>query len=362
MAQDLRDMLKRVLASAGKKKYFFAYGLGKRKDKKGEGELVVRGKKPKKAEIEAVLTDPGDVFEGNCWLGGGAENSQTVYFRSKTKKLSAQIITKMTKTAKTTASNNYDFQMPSPEEEARADNLAEEEGQEGAESVPVAPAGETVPPTPPPTPQTGADVMKRLNALTADIKAALAGPNKAAVQTRFVAVNTLIKNGDYAGANTTLNELEGLVKGPQPMMGEGKAPGTDGKLSIVKLGKARIEWGQLASKAVADIGTMMELIEEEFADYTDQKTELANAKKRVEGLIGDLKDELSPALDNVLNGQDDNQRKPLIERAKGILAKYVKIVQSDPIMTKLDGNEVMPEMKVCAPMQGKLQEIAAALG
>ena len=204
--------------------------------------------------------------------------------------------------------------------------------------------------------------MKRLNALTADIKAAMAGPNKTAVQTRFVAVSTQIKNQDFVAAAKTLDELEGLVKATRPMEGAGNGPKGDGKFSVMKLGKARIEWGQLASKAIADIGNLMELIEDEFGDDPNQKDQLANAKKRVEKLVADLKDELSPALDNVLNGQDETQRKPLIETAKGMLAKYMKILQSDPIMTKLDGNEVMPDMQVAAPMQAKLQEISAALG
>src|SRR5262245_19752237 len=135
---DLKDMLKRMLASEGKKRFFFAYGLGKRKDKHGEGELVVRGQKPKKSEVEAKLTDAGDFYEGICWLGIGPENSETVYFQSKGKKLSTSIITKMTKTAKNTAKANYDFQMPTPEEEARAETLTEG-GEESAESVSISP-------------------------------------------------------------------------------------------------------------------------------------------------------------------------------------------------------------------------------
>jgi hypothetical protein len=224
------------------------------------------------------------------------------------------------------------------------------------------PLGQSTPPAPPGTDSGGHEVMKRLNAMTADIKAALAGPNKTAVQTRFVAVNMQIKNKDYVAAAKTLDELEGLIKAPRPMESGGTGPQGDGKFSVMKLGKARIEWGQLASKAVADIGTLLELIDDEFGDDVAQKDQLASAKKRVEKLVADLKDELSPALDNVLNGKDETQRKPLIETAKGILAKYVKIVQSDPIMTNLDGNEVMPEMQVAGPMQSKLQEIAAALG
>ena len=110
MAVDLRGMLKKVLASAGKKKFFFAYGLGKRKDKKGEGELAVRAKKPKKAEIEAELADPGDVFEGVCWSGSGPDDVGTIYYQSKTKKLSMQTIARMKLTAKVTVGQQYDFQ------------------------------------------------------------------------------------------------------------------------------------------------------------------------------------------------------------------------------------------------------------
>jgi len=360
----LKKLLPKVQQLKGQKSYSFGYVVGKRKDGAGEGHLELNAsrKLPKKEDLAGQVQSVQSFVAGRCW---GNSEGTVLYFAGKG--VNERLVGLISKTVKKLV-KEYDIQLPSEAEDQRQQQLeASAPSEPDVEGAPPESSVPAAPPTPPGAARNesapSADaVMKRLNALTEDIKAAMAGPNKAAVQTRFVAVNALMKKGDYAGANATLNELEGLVKGPRPMEGDGKAPQGDGKLSLVKLGKARIEWGQLTSKAIADIGTMMELIEEEFADYTDQKTELANAKKRVEGLIADLKDELSPALDNVLNGQDDNQRKPLIERAKGILAKYVKIVQSDPIMTKLDGNEVMPEMKVCAPMQGKLQEIAAALG
>ena len=46
MADDLKPMLVKVYE--GKKKYHFAYGTGKRKDGKGDGELVISKKKPKR--------------------------------------------------------------------------------------------------------------------------------------------------------------------------------------------------------------------------------------------------------------------------------------------------------------------------
>jgi hypothetical protein len=110
MADDLKDMLKKVLASAGKKKFFFAYGSGKRKDKKGEGELAVGAKKPKKADIEAELADAGDVFEGVCWAASEPDHGEAIYFQSLSKKLSTSTVAKMVKTAKTTTGRQYDFQ------------------------------------------------------------------------------------------------------------------------------------------------------------------------------------------------------------------------------------------------------------
>src|SRR5262245_4368093 len=116
MADDLKPMLTKVLASGGEKKFFFAYGAGKRKDGKGEGGLIVRGKKPKKQEVEGELADCKEVLEGVCWVGKGPENSETVYFQGKGKKLSTTVVAKMALTAKREAGRQYDFQPPSPEE------------------------------------------------------------------------------------------------------------------------------------------------------------------------------------------------------------------------------------------------------
>jgi uncharacterized protein YqeY len=216
-------------------------------------------------------------------------------------------------------------------------------------------------PKPTPTAPDGAAVMKRLNAMSADIKTAMAGPNKTAVQTRFVSVNAAIKNHDYAGASKTLDELEGLLQGPK-LSGDGAPSGTGGKLSLVKLGKARIEWDQLRTKAVTDIGTLQQKLQEEYKDDADQSSQLAAAVKTLGGLVTQLNAELGAKLDDVLNAQDEGKRKPFIDGAKATMTKFIQFVQGDKIMMALDGNEIMPEMHVVAPLQGKLKEIASALG
>src|SRR5262245_34215010 len=115
MADDLKPMLTKVLASEGKKKFFFAYGAGKRKDGKGDGELVVRGTRPKKQEVEAALADGKEVLEGVCWLGNRPDNAETIYFQGRGKKLSPMIVSKMALTAKRATGLQYDFQVPSSE-------------------------------------------------------------------------------------------------------------------------------------------------------------------------------------------------------------------------------------------------------
>ena len=60
----------------------------------------------------------------------------------------------------------------------------------------------------------GAETMKRLNAMTAGIKAAMLGPNKAQVQALFVSISGLIKSKNFVQANAALDELEPLVAKP----------------------------------------------------------------------------------------------------------------------------------------------------
>src|SRR4051812_20714965 len=97
MADDLKPTLTKVLASAGKKKFFFAYGTGKRKDGKGDGELAVRGKKPKKAEVEGELADCKELIEGNCW---SSPDGETLFVAAKGKKISGMVVAKMALTVK----------------------------------------------------------------------------------------------------------------------------------------------------------------------------------------------------------------------------------------------------------------------
>jgi hypothetical protein len=273
----LKTTLGKVLTSKGEKKFFFAYAGGRRKDGKGDGELAVLGKKPKKEDVEGELAEKKDYFEGFCWTGNMPENAETIYFQGKGKQLSAAIVAKMVKTAKLTAGKQYDFQIPSEAEELRAAKL--KEGDE--EEVPAAPPKATAAPAPAkappasPKPQTAAptpaqtqaaDFAKKMADWTPALKAAMAakGPHAATIAGLLAEATTLAKpGGNMAHALAKLTECHALATGAS---GGGTATATapkpDGKTappsSQVPVGKVaaavvRAELEQVRLRAVKGI-------------------------------------------------------------------------------------------------------------
>jgi hypothetical protein len=143
VADDLKTTLGKLLHSAGKKKLFFAYGTGKRKDGKGDGGLLVRGKRLKKQELEGVC-ECLQYMEGTCW---SSMDGQTVYYHDSKDKLAAALIAKMVLSAKHETGKQYDFQVPSDEEAARVAHLAVGEDDAAAapqQAVEAPPAGTAV--------------------------------------------------------------------------------------------------------------------------------------------------------------------------------------------------------------------------
>jgi hypothetical protein len=131
-APTLKSVVDKVMKSRGKKKYYFAYGTGKRTDGKpydGALKIGVGGPgKPKKADIEAECACT-QFFEGTCWSSADGE---TVFFRGKGKAVPPATIAKMAFTANRVASKQYDFQAPSAAEEERSDALPEGDAEDEA--------------------------------------------------------------------------------------------------------------------------------------------------------------------------------------------------------------------------------------
>ncbi len=288
--------------------------------------------------------------------------------------------------------------------------------------------------------------MKRLNAMGADIKAALVGTNKVEVQKLFVKVNGQIKAKEFAAANATLDVLEPLVAktgaaaaapapapaappvaapSPSPTndvalaaewerrvialeprileahktrAGEAKwlnlfmsaqdlgsdgqyaksmtildklegllkatpaagAAGASAELSVVKLGKARLEWIDVRLKAMKELERFKQILQDEYQDDPKQQSALANAIQRLTKTGAALNQELADQLDRVLNA-DTAQRPQQLNTAKSVLARFVNFLESDELMSVIDGNEYAPDMQIAGPLRRKLQDIAAAL-
>jgi len=222
---DMAD-LKSSLREAQKKPMFFAFVA-----KGTEGKLLVEKTKiPPKETAEATKAcGGGTIFQGRCFF----ENDTMIFeIPVEPPGTLAAAIKKVIKTDASMAMNVV----------VRF-NAALVEGAEGeagsAETPPPSVAASATPPptakpsvatppsssspppsqptvatqaTPPPPPDPRAAlVIKRLNGMSAGIKKAVAGPNKARVQTLFVTVNASIKSKDFEKATKTLDELEPLV-------------------------------------------------------------------------------------------------------------------------------------------------------
>jgi hypothetical protein len=172
--------------------------------KGGVGKLVVDKKKVSARDIADAKKEigGGTIFTGRCL---GAEG--TLVFET-TKDAPGSIVTLLKKTIKTDAGMTVTVEM---RVNASAESQGEEEQElESEESSPQ----QTVPLAPPvPTPNTGAKTMKRLNGLTAEIKAALVGPNAAEVKKLFGSLNDLLRKKDFDAVEKVLDELEALIRG-----------------------------------------------------------------------------------------------------------------------------------------------------
>jgi hypothetical protein len=185
--------------------------------KGSEGKLLVDKKKiaPKEVDKARKECGGGSIFKGRCLM----EDGKMVFEIPKEGPNSLAALIK--KIIKTDGGLSMDVIIRVNAELAESEQGETEPTTQGAAEVP--------PQAPPSQPQAGptadpraALVMKRLNGMTADIKLAIAGPNKARVQTLFVTVNGAIKTKNFEQADKILDELEPLVK-----QGPGGGPSTE---------------------------------------------------------------------------------------------------------------------------------------
>lgn len=137
-------------------------------------------------------------------------------------------------------------------------------------------------------------------------------------------------------------------------------PGSTG-VSLVKLGRARLEWIDVRQAAIRDFQSLRAKLAEEFKDDQTQTSQLSVALQTLDGLVGRFDTKLQDELDAVLNASVE-ERPALIRAVRSSIDAFARFLDSNPVMAEIDGNEVLPGMQVKKPLEAKLAEISAALG
>ncbi len=163
--------------------------------------------------------------------------------------------------------------------------------------------------------------------------------------------------GAFGNAIKAIDRLQIAVKTAI----DASASATVSGVSIQKLGKARIEFGQLRESAIGQLEDIKEEIKSEYSSDEEQAGALVGAIKRLDELIAALDKELIDRLDEVLNASEEG-RGPLVEVARKVVGRFQSFLESDVVASQVDGNEFIPETNAIEPMRAKLDEIVEALG
>lgn len=228
----------------------------------------------------------------------------------------------------------------------------------------TSPQNESIPnaPSPPPPPAINANqLLATMNKLSPQVQAAVKNfPDRRNDFAQTVAAfQKQMKGEQLEEARASLAKLIELLKSLAAPSSQAQPQAA--KFSLVKLGKARIEWASVRDKAVADIKRLKDAIGEEFGNDTEQAQPLASAFAKLDGVMQQLEVRLPESLDAILNG-DETTRNELITSARQMLSALNRLCEEDEIVAELDGNEVLEGFAVVGPMRAKLAEIAAALG
>jgi hypothetical protein len=200
----------------------------------------------------------------------------------------------------------------------------------------------------------------KLGALMPKIREAIAAGGDAAekIKAAVEAAGKLAKtekDADVAKANLLLSEVE-------KKLGQGVGAAQTGGFSVQQLGKARLDWIATRDKAISEITRLSRAIVDAYRGETDQQAQVKAAITKLAGLATRLKSGLDNELDAALSAKDAASREQLANKAKNSLKSIKKLMDEDELMQSLDGNEILGDMRVVAPMKERLSAIEAALG
>ncbi len=194
------------------------------------------------------------------------------------------------------------------------------------------------------------DILQRLKAMQGDIKQGLLGPQAGRIQSLVSAIKELLakkESGQLAQAGQVLDELADALAaaaGKPPPSGSNRSSG----VSLVRLGKARLEWIGIRNTAIQDIARLKSVIAEEYKDDVEQASQLSIALAMLDHKISELEASLPEELDAILNAEVEARTK-LVGIARATMAKLQQFLTTDPVMLCIDDNEVIPGVFIRAP-------------
>ena len=103
-------------------------------------------------------------------------------------------------------------------------------------------------------------------------------------------------------------------------------------------------------------------VDEQYGDISEAKSTVAAAQKTLDKVFIQIHEKLTTELDAVLVEKDAAKQRPLVETAKGTVTDFMKFVETDGLMSLLDGNDILLDTSIKKPLHEALQGIAAALG
>ena len=199
-----------------------------------------------------------------------------------------------------------------------------------------------------------------LQKLAPQIKAGITANPKA--QDPLQKLMRAIREAGAAGDGDTLKlrakqitDLLGKLAGAAKQAGS-----DDGGVSLVKLGKARLEWPGVRDKAFADLGLLKKAITADYADMPEAAQQVSGALATLDKSLSVFQLDLHDKLDEVLNAEGAARAGKVVE-VRRIIDAFGKRLDSDPILGALDENDILP-VQIAAPLRGKLGEISEALG
>jgi hypothetical protein len=205
------------------------------------------------------------------------------------------------------------------------------------------------------------EYASRLQGLRDDIAKALKGPNGADVQERMASIKSNIASKDFDALSEDLDLLEALLDETPAEAVDVGASGSGG-LSVKQLAVARLEWIKSRDTCTSEITRLCKAVADAYRGETAHLPKVREAITRLDGLKGKLKTGLDDVLDKALSENDAARRVELTKAARNYLKSVQEFIEKDELMQNLDGNEILADMRVVAPMKERLSAIEAALG